>query len=154
VLWDNVGKYGKAREATGDNIIRHMLVVCWKTKATNTHLEYVILIAFPLQQCLPERASVLGYTYIVCFNICLCLKFLKFKLLSFGIVSCEKLLIFIIVHNIFRRPFLLIREGIFMEKKNHCFSSVEYSQICRTICKICLYVRLYTWSNSRTSELM
>jgi len=32
-------------------------------------------------------------------------------------VSCEKLLIFILVHNIFRRLFLIIREGIFMEKK-------------------------------------
>ena len=29
------------------------------TKATNTHSEYVILITFPRQQCLHERASVL-----------------------------------------------------------------------------------------------
>jgi hypothetical protein len=33
---------------------------------TNTHLEYVILIAFPLQQWLHERASLLRYTYIAC----------------------------------------------------------------------------------------
>ena len=31
-------------------------------KATNTHSEYVILIAFPLKQSLHERASVLPYT--------------------------------------------------------------------------------------------
>ena len=30
------------------------------------HSEYVILIAFPLQQWLNERASVLRYTYIAC----------------------------------------------------------------------------------------
>jgi len=32
-------------------------------KATNTHSEYVILIAFPLQQSLYERPSVLRYRY-------------------------------------------------------------------------------------------
>jgi len=35
-------------------------------KATNTHSEYVILIAFPLQHWLQERVSLLRYTYIVC----------------------------------------------------------------------------------------
>ena len=36
------------------------------SKATNTHSEYVIIIAFPRQQWLRQRASMLGYTYIVC----------------------------------------------------------------------------------------
>jgi len=36
----------------------------WITKATNTRSENVILIAFPLQQWLRERASMLRYTYI------------------------------------------------------------------------------------------
>ena len=31
----------------------------WIPKATNTHSEYVILLAFPLQQWLHERASIL-----------------------------------------------------------------------------------------------
>ena len=35
---------------------------CWVTKATNTHLQYVISIAFPRQQWLRERASNLPYT--------------------------------------------------------------------------------------------
>ena len=39
-------------------------IACWITNATNTHLEYVILIAFPLQQWLHECASLLRYTYI------------------------------------------------------------------------------------------
>jgi hypothetical protein len=37
---------------------------CWIPKATNTHPEYVILIAFPLQLLLRERPSMLRYTYI------------------------------------------------------------------------------------------
>jgi len=36
-------------------------------KATNTHSEYVILIAFALQQWLHERTLKLRYTYIDCF---------------------------------------------------------------------------------------
>ena len=51
-------KYGTARQAKDDNIIRRMRIACWITKATNTHSDYVILIAFPLQQWLHERASV------------------------------------------------------------------------------------------------
>jgi hypothetical protein len=65
-LWDNVEKYGTARQATHDNIIRRMRFACWITKATDTHTEYVILPALPLQQWLRERASVLRYTYIAC----------------------------------------------------------------------------------------
>jgi hypothetical protein len=46
--------------------IRHMRIACWTPKAKNTHSEYAIHIAFPLKQWLPERASVLRYTYIAC----------------------------------------------------------------------------------------
>jgi hypothetical protein len=42
-----------------------MRIECWITNATNTHSEYVILIVFPLQQLLHERASMLLCTYIV-----------------------------------------------------------------------------------------
>jgi len=41
-----------------------MRIACWIFKATNTHSQYVILIAFPLQQWLHERASLSRYTYI------------------------------------------------------------------------------------------
>ena len=34
---------------------------CWITEATDTDSEYVIYIAFPLQQWLHERASLLRY---------------------------------------------------------------------------------------------
>ena len=41
-----------------------MRIACWITEATDTLSEYVIFIAFPRQQWLRERASVLRYTYI------------------------------------------------------------------------------------------
>jgi hypothetical protein len=42
---------------------RRMRVACWITKATDTHLEYVIITDFTRQQWLRERASMLRYTY-------------------------------------------------------------------------------------------
>ena len=49
-----------------DGIIRRMPIACWITEASNTYLEYVVLIVLPLQQWLHERASLLRYTYIAC----------------------------------------------------------------------------------------
>jgi len=40
-----------------------MCIACWIPKATDTHSEYVILIAFQLQQWLNEMASMLRYMY-------------------------------------------------------------------------------------------
>ena len=60
-------KYDSARQATDINITRRMRFACRITKATNTHSEYVTLIAFPRQQWLHERSSVLRYAYITCF---------------------------------------------------------------------------------------
>ena len=48
--------------ATPQMKIRRIRFACWIIKAT----EYVILIAFPRQQLLRERFSVLRYTYIAC----------------------------------------------------------------------------------------
>ena len=43
-----------------------MHIACWIPKATNTHSEYVTLIAFPLQQWLQDGPSMLRYIYIAC----------------------------------------------------------------------------------------
>ena len=53
--------------------IRRMRIACWITKTTDTHSEYVVVIAFPLQQWLHERASALRCTYIGClvYRICI-----------------------------------------------------------------------------------
>ena len=58
----NLEKYCRVTEATDDKTAHaHFMLI---PKAANTHSEYVILIAFPLQLWLHERASLLHYTYI------------------------------------------------------------------------------------------
>ena len=42
-----------------------MRFACWITKVTDTHSEYLILIALPRQQWLSELALVVPCTYIV-----------------------------------------------------------------------------------------
>ena len=71
-------------------MIWRMRIVCWIPKATDTHSAYVILIAFPLQQWLHERVSVLRYTCIVClanFSTCRLLGFPWFIGCSLGSLS-------------------------------------------------------------------
>ena len=73
-LWDNVEKCGRDPGATNDVIIWRIRVACWICKAICTYAhahtdQYVILIAFPLQQWIRERSSMLRYTYIVCLVI-------------------------------------------------------------------------------------
>jgi len=58
-LGENVEKCCRSERATDYNIIRRMHIACWITKGTNTHSEYVILIAFPLQHWLQECALIL-----------------------------------------------------------------------------------------------
>ena len=53
-LWDNEEKYGRARQGH-----RWQYDTAHALCATNTHSEYVMLIAFPRQKLLRERASLL-----------------------------------------------------------------------------------------------
>jgi len=55
-------KYGTARQVTHEDIVRRVRIICWITKATDTHSEHVIFTAFPLQQLLHARAPVLYCT--------------------------------------------------------------------------------------------
>ena len=61
ITWNNIVDADRPQTT-----LRRMGISCWKTKDTNTHSEYVIIISFPLQQWLHERASLLRHTYIVC----------------------------------------------------------------------------------------
>jgi hypothetical protein len=61
-LRDNVKTFVRFGEVKEDNIMRSMRVACWEPKATNTRSKYVILIAFPPQQCWHERATLLRHT--------------------------------------------------------------------------------------------
>jgi len=59
-----VEKYPRAGQAT-DDITAHAHFMLGP-RATKTQTGCVLLIAFPLQQWLHERASMVRYTYIVC----------------------------------------------------------------------------------------
>jgi hypothetical protein len=59
-----VEKYGTARRTTDDSIIQRMCIPCWITKATDTHSEYVILIAFLRQHWLRESVRL----YVHCLS--------------------------------------------------------------------------------------
>jgi hypothetical protein len=61
-MWNNV----VAPVGHRDNIRRCMWITCWITKATDTHLEYLILSAFPWQQWSHECAPVLHCTNSAC----------------------------------------------------------------------------------------
>jgi len=47
IMWKNTVETGRSQMT-----IRRMHFACWITRATETHSEYVILMAFPRQQCL------------------------------------------------------------------------------------------------------
>jgi hypothetical protein len=69
-----VGKYCTAGQATDDNIVQpdrpqmtiwRMRIACWIPKATDTHSEFIVLIAFPRQQWLRERPSMLQVLFFL-----------------------------------------------------------------------------------------
>ena len=74
IMWKNVDR-GRPQMK-----VWRVCIACWIPKATNTHTDTqththththtgcVILIVFPLQQCLQERASMLRPTYIALFT--------------------------------------------------------------------------------------
>jgi hypothetical protein len=70
IMWKNIVELGRPQMT-----VWRMRIACWIPKATNTHSGYVLLIAFPLQQWLHERPSMLRYPYVaslVCVCVCVC----------------------------------------------------------------------------------
>jgi len=63
IMWKNIVEPAKLQMA-----IWRFRITCWILKATNTHTECVIRIAFPLQQWWGERASMIRCTYIACLD--------------------------------------------------------------------------------------
>jgi hypothetical protein len=53
-MWKNIAEPDRQQMT-----IWRMRNACWRTKATNTHSEYAILIVVPRQQKLSELASML-----------------------------------------------------------------------------------------------
>jgi len=60
-MWKNIVERDRSQMT-----IWRMRKACWIPRATNAKSDCVILIAFPLQQWLHERASVLRYTHKAC----------------------------------------------------------------------------------------
>ena len=56
-------------------------IACWITNSTDTHSEYVVLIAFPLQQWLHIGALMLRYTYTACLVVRINLRDLQYNTL-------------------------------------------------------------------------
>jgi len=61
IMWKNI-----LERCRPQMTIWRMRIACWIPKATDTHLQHVILIVFPLQQWLNESASMLRYTHSAC----------------------------------------------------------------------------------------
>ena len=64
-MWKNIVERDRPQMT-----VWRMRIAYWMPNATNTLSEYVIFIAFPQQQWLHERASVLRYTCIACLVFC------------------------------------------------------------------------------------
>jgi len=60
-MWKNTVEPGRPQTT-----IWRMHIACWIFKASNTHSEYAILVAFPLQQWWHESASLLHHSYLIC----------------------------------------------------------------------------------------
>jgi len=82
-------KHCRTRQATEYDITRRMRSACLITMATNTHSEYVILIVFPRQFWLPERASVSRYVHNAC--VVKCCYFLFYMIQGCGSFICSKM---------------------------------------------------------------
>jgi len=61
IIWQNIVQPDRPQMT-----IQRMRIACWIPKATNPHSKYVIVVVFPLQKWLQERASMLLYKYIAC----------------------------------------------------------------------------------------
>jgi len=57
-----VEKYIRARQDTGDKIIRRMHIACCIPKATDPQSQYAIVTDSPLHQRLHKGVSILRYT--------------------------------------------------------------------------------------------
>ena len=58
IMWKNIVERDRPRVT-----IWRMRFACWIPKATNTHSEYVLLIAFPLHKFLHERVLMLSKAF-------------------------------------------------------------------------------------------
>jgi len=61
IMWKNIVERGGPQMT-----LWRMCISCWLPKATDKLSEDILLLAFPQQNWLHERSSVLRYTYCAC----------------------------------------------------------------------------------------
>jgi hypothetical protein len=98
----------------------HMRITCWITRATNTHVWYVILFAFPLQQLLHKRTSVSRCRYMACL------------ITFFGVKNLRKNWIKIVITTV----------SLGTGKKFSCSSYLVYlrQNICNLVAFFCVFI--------------
>ena len=64
IMWKNIVERGRPQMT-----IWRLRIACWITKATDTHSEYVIPVAFPRRHWLRERFFLFRYTYTALVSI-------------------------------------------------------------------------------------
>ena len=91
---DKAEKYCRGTQAIDDNIIPCMRFACWIIKATDTHSEYVIFMAFERQHLLREGTLMLRHTYFACLawlgNVAREIKFLVFPSLPSSFAQIQR----------------------------------------------------------------
>ena len=73
-MWKNTVEPDRPRMTIG-----RMCIAGWITKSANTHSEYAILIAFPLQQWLKKRSLVLRYSTLAVLYFYVCTVYLVYS---------------------------------------------------------------------------
>jgi hypothetical protein len=68
--------------------IWRLRIAWWITKATNTHSQYVMFIAFPLQQWLQEHASVLRFSTLAVLLLAVSVKISIHQLMGNFLFHC------------------------------------------------------------------
>lgn len=72
---------GRVKEAKCDSMVQCMRVVCWISKATDMHSEYLSIFCFSIATVVTgTHSSVLLYIYCLSFSFCI---------MFFGIVGHE-----------------------------------------------------------------
>ena len=82
IMWKNIVAPDRPQMT-----IWRMRTACCIPKSTNTNSQFVIFMAFSLQNCLHERASMLSYTYTACLCLTPCLSLLHSFILFRALIS-------------------------------------------------------------------
>ena len=67
-LWDNVGKCGRVRQSTDENIIRHTRITYWIPRATDTYRIYNTYCFYTTTTVTRTHLNVTSYVHCLSYN--------------------------------------------------------------------------------------